>query len=236
VPETAGGGGSRAEMSRTRVVARVGLSLVAIIALLFLPAGKIDWLDAWLFLLFFFGFTLLLYAWMQRHSPALLAERQQSGPNVEPWDRTIMGIYSVLLLGLPIVAGLDERMAWSNPPLLLQLVGWAGLGCALAIVWWSMASNPYLSERVRIQQERGHRTVGDGPYRYVRHPMYVGVILSFLSVPLVLGSYWALVPGGLCAILFVVRTALEDRTLREKLPGYAEYTARVRYRLIPGVW
>ncbi|MBN1661341.1 MAG: isoprenylcysteine carboxylmethyltransferase family protein [Anaerolineae bacterium] len=231
-----GGNAERAGMSRLRLVVRVVVSLIAICALMFLPAGKLDWLNAWLFLLFFFGFILILYTWMRRHDPALVAERQRSGPNAERWDRVIMGIYSVLLLGLPIVAGLDERLGWSSLPLAVQLVGWMGLVAALVIVWWSMASNPYLSEVVRIQEERGHRVVGDGPYRYVRHPMYIGVIVSFLSVPLVLGSYWALVPGGLCMLLFIVRTALEDRTLREKLPGYAEYASRVRYRLIPGVW
>jgi protein-S-isoprenylcysteine O-methyltransferase Ste14 len=89
---------------------------------------------------------------------------------------------------------------------------------------------------VRIQEDRGHQVVTGGPYRYVRHPMYVGIILLFPCMALFLGSWWALVPASLIAILMVIRTALEDRTLRAELPGYAEYAQRVRYRLLPGVW
>ena len=224
-------------LSLGQLVLRLVAGFGAIIALLFIPAGRLDWLEAWLFLVAFFGFMLILYAWMRRHDPELVAERQRSGPNVERWDQVIMGIYTIVLIMVPIVAGLDAvRFGWSSPPLLLQLLGWLGLIASLSLVWWTMAANTYLSEQVRIQEERGHQVVTTGPYRYVRHPMYVGVILAFLGLPLALGSLWALVPAGTCATLFVIRTALEDRTLLEKLPGYREYAERVRYRLLPGVW
>jgi protein-S-isoprenylcysteine O-methyltransferase Ste14 len=219
------------------ILLRLALSLAIAVALFFIPAGRLDWWAGWRFLALFFTASLALYAWLRRRDPALVAERQQSGPGVERWDRVVMGFYTMVLLSLPIIAGLDAgRFGWSAPSLWVQILGWLLLAVALAIIGWTMAANTYLSEQVRIQEERGHQVVTGGPYRYVRHPMYVGVILALLGAPLALASLWALIPGVVCALLFVVRTALEDRTLREKLPGYQEYAGRVRYRLVPGVW
>lgn len=96
--------------------------------------------------------------------------------------------------------------------------------------------NAFLAEYVRIQSERGHTVCTTGPYRIVRHPMYVGVILTVLGIPVLLGSLYALIPAALIAALFILRTALEDRTLRQELPGYAEYARDVRWRLVPGIW
>ena len=107
---------------------------------------------------------------------------------------------------------------------------------AMVCSYWAMLSNPFLSTIVRIQDDRGHRVATTGPYRFVRHPMYVGVIVLWLSTALILGSWWALVPGLLIAVIFVIRTALEDRMLHAELPGYADYAKQVRYRLVPGVW
>jgi len=213
------------------------LGLGVFVALLFVPAGRLDWWAAWAFIGAFVLAVLALVGWLSRRDPELLAERQRAGGEAERWDRAIMAIYTVLLLVLLIVAGLDAgRFGWSSPPVPLRVLGWLGLVVSLALVWWTMASNTYLSEVVRVQDDRDHQVATTGPYRIVRHPMYVGVILAFFCVPLILGSLWALVPALLCAILFVVRTGLEDRTLQERLPGYREYAEKVRYRLVPGVW
>jgi len=99
-----------------------------------------------------------------------------------------------------------------------------------------MAANIYFSTTVRIQDDRGHRVVSSGPYQFVRHPGYVGMILIYLGAPIMLGSWWALIPGGLNGVAFIVRTALEDRTLQNELSGYSDYAGRVPYRLLPGVW
>ncbi|MEA3440657.1 MAG: isoprenylcysteine carboxylmethyltransferase family protein, partial [Chloroflexota bacterium] len=115
-------------------------------------------------------------------------------------------------------------------------LGWLGFLFSLILIWWTFASNPYLSEQVRIQDDRGHEVVSDGPYRFVRHPMYVGIIVTVLCVPLVLGSLLALIPAVLIVVLFVIRTALEDRTLQEELEGYQAYARRVKYRLVPYIW
>jgi protein-S-isoprenylcysteine O-methyltransferase Ste14 len=109
------------------------------------------------------------------------------------------------------------------------VLGWA-------LFMWAMGANAFFSEAVRIQEERGHTVVTDGPYRYVRHPGYVGAILALFATPLLLGSLWALIPAGLATIGYVVRTALEDKTLQEELDGYTEYAQQTRYRLLPGVW
>jgi protein-S-isoprenylcysteine O-methyltransferase Ste14 len=214
------------------------LALIVLLAgLLFIPAGRLDWLQAWLFILTFGGFLLFYGIWGLRNDPAQLAERSHRGENAKSWDRLILAAYTVLLVAMLIVAGLDAgRFRWAPPPLWLQVTGWLGLALAGGLVWWTASVNTYLSRVVRIQDDRGQQVVTAGPYRYVRHPMYVGVILMVLSLPLALGSLAALLPGALIAGLFVIRTALEDRTLQAELPGYAEYAQRVRYRLLPGVW
>ena len=166
-----------------------------------------------------------------------MEERSRTAENVKSWDKAIMGVYTVLLFGMLVAAGLDAgRFGLSDMPVALRVLGWLGLVAAFALVWWVMASNPFLSRMVRIQDERGHVVVTTGPYNYVRHPMYVGTITAMITIPLVLGSFWALIPAVLIDILFVVRTAMEDRTLMEELPGYKEYASRVRYRLFPIIW
>jgi protein-S-isoprenylcysteine O-methyltransferase Ste14 len=135
------------------------------------------------------------------------------------------------------IAGMDAvRYRWTEMPAELLFVGIALHVFGLIPVLWSLLANPHLETTVRIQTDRDHRVVEDGPYRYVRHPMYVGINLMFPGWSLILGSWIALAVSMVMAALFVARTALEDKTLREELPGYAEYCARTRYRLIPGVW
>jgi protein-S-isoprenylcysteine O-methyltransferase Ste14 len=122
-------------------------------------------------------------------------------------------------------------------PLALQLAGVVVAVLAYdVIIVWAMTANAFFAQTVRIQEERGHTVATGGPYRIVRHPGYVASILSQIATPLILGSVWAFIPAGLAALLFVVRTALEDKTLLEELDGYKEYAGRVRYRLLPGVW
>jgi protein-S-isoprenylcysteine O-methyltransferase Ste14 len=135
------------------------------------------------------------------------------------------------------VAGLDQRYGWSSGIEPVAQIGAMLLVIAgHALVVWATGVNAYFSQVVRIQTERGHTVISSGPYRYVRHPGYVGGILVTLAAPLLLGSAWALIPGVLGALLLVVRTALEDRTLLQELAGYGEYAESVRYRLVPGLW
>lgn len=218
-------------------VFRVIVGVICFPAALLLPAGRLDWLEGWVFLIVFFSAAAFLRMWVARRNPGLLKERLHHAPNVEKWDTIMMGVYSCLLLGMLVVSALDSgRYGWSSIPMGVKLIGWIGIGVALAIVWWVMSVNPFASRWVRIQEDRGHEVVTVGPYRYVRHPMYVGAIISVICIPMVLGSWWGILPGASAGLLFVFRTALEDRTLIAKLPGYKVYANRVRYRLLPGVW
>jgi protein-S-isoprenylcysteine O-methyltransferase Ste14 len=182
------------------------------------------------------GSIALNFALMRWKQPALVRARLEKHDNVEPFDRTFFKVSLPLALLFLVVAGLDERFAWSSftPDLL-----WAGIALhvagAIPIAWASIA-NPFLELAVRIQDDRGHVTVRNGPYRFVRHPMYVGLLIMFVAWPLVVDSLWTYVPLGALAVAYVVRTALEDSTLRRELPGYEDYTRLTRYRLLPGIW
>jgi protein-S-isoprenylcysteine O-methyltransferase Ste14 len=217
---------------------RQTLALLMLAAILFGAAGRIDWLWGWVFT----GLNMLAVVAQAvifiPRSPDLLAERSGPQPGTKRWDLAIAGLAAGLLpLTGWAVAGLDVRFGW--PPAFAPWVQIAGAAACLlgyAIVIRAMLANAYFAATVRIQEERGHRVATGGPYRIVRHPGYVGRILFALATPLVLGSAWAFVPMGLAAALYVVRTALEDRTLRQELDDYEAYTRRVRYRLIPGIW
>jgi protein-S-isoprenylcysteine O-methyltransferase Ste14 len=148
-----------------------------------------------------------------------------------------MSIIGIIVLAVYIVAGLDVRFGWTTGfSTELQIAGVIVTIVGYAVVVWATASNAFFSLIVRIQEERGHSVATGGPYRFVRHPAYVGSILAYLATPIMLGSWWAILLGGLSALLLIVRTTLEDKTLEVELDGYKEYAARVRYRLLPGVW
>lgn len=211
-------------------------SLVFFGVILFAAAGRLDWREAWIFLAIYLTGVMINGLWSLRHNPEMLNERGRIGANAKSWDKLIGIIYMILLLAIYIMAGLDRRYTWSAEPLWVKILGGIAFALSLAMTFWVMKSNAFLSTFVRIQDERGHTTVTEGPYRFVRHPMYAGILLMSPGMPLLLGSWWALIPGLLTIILFFVRTALEDKTLQAELPGYVEYSQKVRYRLIPGIW
>ena len=218
-----------------RIITVLG-SLCIFGVVLFSLAGRLDWWEAWAFLIIYLAGVLANGLWSMRHNPEVLNERGRTGKNAKTWDKVIGGFYVLFLVGTFVLAGLDARLAWSAVPLWVKVLGGFAFVVSLAITFWVMSANTFLSTFVRIQEERGHTTVTGGPYRFVRHPMYVGILFMSLGMPLLLGSWWALVPGVLNVILFFIRTALEDKTLLTELPGYVEYSQKVRFRLIPGIW
>jgi protein-S-isoprenylcysteine O-methyltransferase Ste14 len=232
----------RSESSPTRI-SMVSLlpNLLAVLlilaAILFIAAGRLDWFQAWAFVLAFGGFLTFYGLWSVRHDQGQLQERSQVGKNTKSWDKVILAAYTILLIGMLVLAGLDAgRFRWALAPLALQVLGWLGTAFSGFLIFWTVSVNTYLSRTARIQVDRSQLVIDSGPYARVRHPMYLGIIVLMVSIPLLLGSLWALVPGLLIDALFVLRTALEDRTLKNELPGYVEYTGRVRYRLVPGIW
>ncbi len=219
------------------LILRLAGLIVILLGLLLLSAGRLDWLQAWAFSLAFGAMVMVYGLWSLRNDPDQLAERSQIKQNVKGWDKVILSIYTVMLFVMLTVAGLDGgRFHWAAASPGLQAIGWVAFILVVALVFWTVTVNTYLSRYVRIQDERGQHAITRGPYRWIRHPMYLGVIGLMLAIPLCLGSTWALLPGALNGILFIIRTALEDKTLQAELPGYADYALQVRYRLLPGIW
>ena len=225
----------------TLVIVRLLLSFVAsiavFIALIFWPAGTIDWQAGWLYVGLLIASFVVNILYLARVNPELIEHRMRIGPGTKRWDKVLMVVFSPLVLAIYVIAGLDAvRYEWSTMSPSFWLVGLAIFVPGTAVFVWSMGVNPFFEKTVRIQTERGHRVIDSGPYRFVRHPGYLGFFGWMLSVPLLLGSWWAFVPAVLSSLAIVLRTALEDGVLRRELPGYDAYASRVRYRLIPGVW
>ena len=223
--------------SKPILIIKTVVTVLFTLTVLFLPAGTLNWPEAWLFLLFYFTVVTGIMIWMKKKSPGLLKERMSRKKEAKSWDRKFMIAYSFLLVVLLAVPGFDAvRFRWSEVPLIVKVFGFIGYFPGLSFAFWAMKENAYASDIVRIQVDRGHTVCTTGPYRYVRHPMYAGNILFLLFFPLALGSLYSFIPAFIIAVLFVIRTSLEDRTLQEELPGYKEYSQEVRYRLLPGVW
>ena len=211
--------------------------LCATAVLFFLPAGTIKWLNAWLYLGTYILAVVILYFLLKNKDPELINKRGQVAKNVKKWDRTIMTLYTLALAAMPVLAGLDAvRFGWSSMSSLWLIPGFILAVLAFIFATWAMMANTHFETYVRIQDERGHKPVTEGPYRFIRHPGYAGAILMFLCTPLILGSWWSFTTCGLMIVLFIIRTYKEDRTLQEELPGYKEYSMRVRYRLLPGIF
>jgi protein-S-isoprenylcysteine O-methyltransferase Ste14 len=204
---------------------------------LFLAAGRINWTWAWVFLGVSLVYVLINATFMLRTNPETVAERGRP-KETKDWDKVVSGLWALAMyLALPIVAGLDIRFSWTGEfGIMWHLAGVLMFAVGGGIGGWAMITNAYFSTAVRIQTDRGHTVCRTGPYRFVRHPGYVGFILQSLGTPIIFGSLWALIPGFIAAVLMIIRTSLEDRTLQAELPGYPDYVDDVSYRLIPGLW
>jgi protein-S-isoprenylcysteine O-methyltransferase Ste14 len=225
------------EMTPARMVFRLLIYIVILGAILFLCAGRMDWVMGWAWLVVHFVVA-LTSATVVPLDPELIDERTQIKEGVKKWDKMIVIPTQILMpFGFLVLAGLDMRYGWSTPlPLWLQIAALilGGLGYLLSV--WASAVNKFYSRLVRIQTERGHHVVSDGPYKYIRHPGYTGIIIFMLTTALALNSLWTLTLSGALSLLLILRTALEDKTLQEELGGYKEYTQKVKYRLVPGLW
>jgi protein-S-isoprenylcysteine O-methyltransferase Ste14 len=225
----------------TKLIARYAIretmGIVVMGVALFWSAGQIDWWPAWASIAVMLAWITATAIVIFHFNPDLLAERLGPRKGAKHWDTIIMSILGLTQLVRYIVAGLDQRYGWTGGfPLAAQIAALTVCVLGHALVVWATASNTFFSQIVRIQFERGHTVATGGPYHYVRHPAYVGAILYELAVPILLASWWALIASGLNAILLILRTALEDRTLQAELTGYDDYARQVRYRLLPGVW
>lgn len=220
----------------------LGLVLVYLFIpfLLFICAWDIAWWQAWVYSVMIVAAGIAGRYWAERRHPGLLAERMKfnQAPDIKPWDRVLSPLMA-FSVGFPlvIVAGLDHRFGWSPQfPLWLTLLGLALVALGYALADWALVENRFFSGVVRIQSDRGHVVCDSGPYRLVRHPGYSGNILALAGIVLALSSLWTIIPAFIALVIALLRTALEDITLQEELPGYRDYARRVRFRLFPGIY
>lgn len=223
-----------------RVIFQLIIVVIILPLLPILIAWRWNWWEGWVYAAtLFLGFVVSRILAARQH-PGILAERAQSlnREDAKPWDKILAPILIAGGLFVPLIAGLEERFNWTPEPLPLAVKIAAILIMVLAYAFsaWALIENAYFSGVVRLQTDRGHVVCDSGPYRLIRHPGYAGGFWSYLMMPLVLDSWWAFIPVVPLSILLLIRTGLEDRTLQEELPGYREYSGRVKYRLFPGIW
>lgn len=205
-------------------------------------AGDIRWWQAWMFALLVVAAGIGGRVLAEQRHPGLLAEREHSRslktPDVKAWDKVLAPLMAVSQAFPPaIVAGLDHRFGWSPAfPTWLSIAGMFLIAIGYTFATWALVENRFFSSMTRIQTDRGHVVCDSGPYRIVRHPGYAGSLLALCGIVLALESLWTLLPAFVALIVALARTALEDRTLQQELPGYQEYAERVRFRLLPGVY
>ena len=221
---------------RKRLVQILFLVLLQAV-ILFVAVWKWDWWNAWAYLALYLVFLAFNATILLRKHKDLVEERSRIGEGAKGWDKIIGGISAFGGLLILALAGLDERFSWPGAIRTeVQIAAFILMAATYPIFTWAMISNKYFSTIVRIQKDRGHTVQAGGPYRFVRHPGYFSLLCSYVTIPIALGSLWACIPMALLVVNLFVRTALEDRTLQNELEGYKEYTARVRYRLLPGIW
>ena len=204
---------------------------------LFGGAGRVTWSRGWICTVLYLGGIYTTRAVLKRLNPDLLEQRQTAvRQDTKPFDRIVLRLLLSLTIVEPLVAGLDFRWNGASTPFWMVYPGIVSFIGAAVIITRVLVKNPHAESSVRIQSNRGHCVIASGPYHFVRHPMYAGLIQLHQSLALMLGSTWTVGLAALITILFWWRTALEDQTLRRELPGYEEYTAVTRYRLMPGIW
>jgi protein-S-isoprenylcysteine O-methyltransferase Ste14 len=205
---------------------------------LFLPAGTLVWTAGWIFLLLFFGFYLAVTFWLYRHNPGLMQERMRlSAYDQQGWDKILFPIMEIFFIVWLIFISLDAvRFHWSPIPFWLQAIGAVILLCSFYFLFLTFRENSYLSPVVRVQEDRGHKVASTGLYHFVRHPMYMAILVFIVGTSLLLGSWYGSVFVVICMCVLARRAVLEEQMLLKELPGYADYTMQVKYRFIPYVW
>jgi protein-S-isoprenylcysteine O-methyltransferase Ste14 len=234
----------QSDPTRATVIVRLVLVTVILVALWGFVSRQWARPMPWIFLGTWVIVGLVIPALVVPLDKDYLEDRTQIKEGVQKWDKPIVIVGSLYLpLGMVLVAALDARFGWTTflldgrtIPVWLQAVATALSAVGYLVSVWASAVNKFYARFVRIQEDRGHTVVSGGPYHYVRHPGYAGLLVYLLASAPALGSLWTLLPNGLFLITLIVRTALEDRFLHENLAGYADYARRTRYRLIPGIW
>lgn len=223
---------------KARAVRRLGTTLVVLAAMLLATAGSLRFWEGWVFLAMMTGFWIFFFVELLKHDPQLLERRLQS-KETHPEQKLFQRLMSPILCSGFILAGLDFRFGWSREwlgpvPTELVLAAQAVVVAGFWLVFWVMKTNSFAGSTIQVEAEQ--RVIHGGPYALVRHPMYLGMVMTALGAPLALGSYVALPVFALLVPMLIYRLIHEEKTLRRDLPGYAEYCERTGFRLIPWVW
>jgi len=230
----------RAGLNRSGIRSIVVQTIILLLSyiILFISAGTLVWINGWVFV----GLTSITWivhiVVLARVNPEVLNARGSVvKKDTKGFDRINAVIVPLLTIIGVVVMALDAaRFHWTSMPFWLSILGIALIIFAVAVGTWAMAVNKFMEWTARIQNDRQQYVITSGPYGIVRHPAYTGYIIERFAYPLILGSWWGLLPEGILAIIFVIRTVMEDRTLQKELPGYFKYTQKVKYRLIPLIW
>ena len=232
-PPAFGSKGSDGKVAKRAFQVFFGLFLMA--AAFFIAAGRLDIPRAWLYYGMMVIYVVSNFFIFMRYSPDIIRERSEIKFGAKSWDKAFAIGYTLAVLAIQAVAGLDMgRFAWSELGFEFEVLGIVLFTIGASITCWAMVVNKFFETTVTIV--KGHQVVSGGPYAYIRHPGYAGMILTYCSAPLVIGSAVSLIPAAILAILFIGRTYMEDKTLQEELDGYKEYTRKVKYKLVPFVW
>jgi protein-S-isoprenylcysteine O-methyltransferase Ste14 len=228
----------RADMV-SRLIIQTAIWVAVLAALLFIPAGRLDWPAAWVTLAEMGLGGLAVGLWLARHDPGLLAERLAPAiqRDQKSWDKLFVAALILFWCTWFVVMGLDAgRDRGAQIPLWAQVAGALAILLSLYVVHLTFRENSFAAPVVKIQKARGQKVVTTGPYAHVRHPMYAGALLMLLGIPLLLGSWYGLALVPVLVAGLAVRVVMEERMLRAELAGYTDYAARVRYRLVPLIW
>ncbi len=220
--------------SEGNIVIKLVLYIFVILALLLIPAGTLNWPEAWLYLLINLLYFIPTLLYLRKKSPELIRRRSKLKPE-RGWDMVFTIVVTVIFVAMFVIIGLDAvRFGWSFVPVELKIVGFVGIILSFIVLFLIFRENAFLFRIVKV--EKTQKLITTGPYSVVRHPMYIAVMIQFTCIPLALGSLYAFILALVIDVFIVIRTYLEDKTLHRELKGYKEYAKKTRYRLLPGVW
>ena len=220
------------DLTRRAYLAIAG-AVVVFGAIFFLPAGTLDYWQAWAYMGVVLVPMLFVLVYLLRRDPELLARRLQMRER-ERTQKGVIGFAMIFMLAAFIMPGFDRRWGWSAMPWWVVVAADLVVLLGYAIIFRVFRENRFTSRTIQVEQ--GQQVISTGPYAVVRHPMYVGVLVFYLASPIALGSWWAFLPALTFIPILVVRILNEEQVLERDLPGYREYKLKTRYRLLPGIW
>lgn len=218
---------------KARLAVHFSLALVVFTGLVFIPAGSWKFWQGWVVLVIWFMPGLAAGIFFYKRDPELLERRMRAKEKVRE-QKLLMTCFYVIFFISFVLPGIDHRFGWSRPPLWLTLLGQVLLLASYLMTFWVVRVNRFASRTIQV--DPGQTVISTGPYRIIRHPMYLGGSVMLLAMPLALGSYWALPAFALLIPALVLRLLNEEKILRQELPGYSAYCLRTRFRLVPFLW